>query len=374
MNSSRFRRLLAAVLGGGVALTFLGIGSVPASAGSGAGVVYTLSNRANNNAVLVFERASDGSLSAAGKFGTAGDGTGAGLGSQGALVLHGDRLFAVDAGSDEITSFDVSEDGLTLTRIRTVDSNGDLPISLTVSGSSLYVLNAGGDGNISGFTGARSGKLRPIRHSTEPLSGSGVGPAEVSFADRGDVLVVTEKNTNLIDTYAVDADTGRATGPETTASEGMTPFGFANRNDCLVVSEAAGGAPGATTVSSYTLDPGDTPHAATSALASHQGSACWVAIARHTRYAYVANTGSSTISGLRMHKDGSVSLLDASGVTATTGAAPADMAVSAGSDYLYVRAGGAPEIDGFAIQGDGGLSPVGTPPAIPASAVGLASR
>jgi 6-phosphogluconolactonase len=373
MNSSRMRRLVAAVIGGGVALTFLGIGSTAASAGSASGVVYTLTNRAENNAVLVFQRAPDGSLSPAGKFGTAGKGTGSGLGSQGALVLHGDRLFAVDAGSDEITSFAVSADGLTLTRIRTVDSGGDMPISLTVSGSTLYALNAGGDGNISGFTGVRSGKLRPIRHSTEPLSGSGVGPAEVSFADRGDVLIVTEKNTNLIDTYKVDAS-GRASGPATTASEGMTPFGFANRNDRLVVSEAAGGAAGATTVSSYALDPGDTPHPATSALASHQSSACWVAIAPHTRYAYVANTGSGTISGLRMHKDDSVSLLNASGVTATTGAAPADLAVSAGSGYLFVRAGGGPEIDGYAIQGDGGLSPVGTPAGIPASAVGLASR
>ena len=374
MKGPRFRRLVAAFLGGGVALALTGVGVSPASASSTSGVVYTLSNRAKNNAVLLFRREADGSLSPAGRFGTGGKGTGAGLGSQGALVLHGDRLFAVDAGSDEITSFAVSSDGLTLTRIRTVSSGGDMPISLTVSGSYLYVLNAGGDGNISGFVGARSGKLRAIRHSTEPLSGSGVGPAEVSFADQGDVLVVTEKNTNLLDTYMVDGATGRASGPETTASEGMTPFGFANRNDRLVVSEAAGGAAGATTVSSYALDPGDMPHAATSALASHQSSACWVAIARHTRYAYVANTGSSTITGLRMQKDDTVSLLDANGVTATTGAAPADLAVSSGSGFLFVRAGGAPEIDGYAIQGDGGLTPAGTPPGIPASAVGLAAR
>src|SRR4051812_6774594 len=374
MNSSRIRRLVSAFLSGGVALAFLGIGSTAASAGSAGGVVYTLSNRAQNNAVLVFQRASDGSLSPAGKFGTAGKGTGAGLGSQGALVLHGDRLFAVDAGSDEITSFAVSADGLTLSRIRTVDSGGDMPISLTVSGSYLYVLNAGGDGNITGFVGARSGKLHAIRHSTEPLSGTGVGPAQISFADRGDVLVVTEKNTNLIDTYAVDGSTGRATGPETTSSEGTTPFGFANRNDRLVVSEAGGGTAVATTVSSYALDPGDTPHPVTSALASHQTAACWVAIARHTHYAYVANTGSTTITGLRMRRNDSISLLDANGVTATTGPAPADLAVSGGSAFLYVRAGGGPEIDGYAIQNDGGLSPVGTPPGIPASAVGLASR
>ncbi|MFL5736796.1 MAG: lactonase family protein [Actinomycetota bacterium] len=372
VNATR-SRILAAILGSSLVLSFLGVATSGASAANAAGAVYVLTNRTSGNAVLVFPRASDGTLSSPSKFGTGGTGTGAGLGSQGAIALHGDRLYAASAGSDEITSFAVSNDGLTLTRIRTVASGGDMPISLTVSGSYLYVLNAGGDGNITGFVGARSGKLYAIRHSTQPLSGTGVGPAQISFADRGDVLVVTEKNTNLIDTYAVD-DNGRATGPETTPSEGTTPFGFANRNDRLVVSEAAGGAAGATTVSSYALDPGDTPHPVTSALASDQSSACWVAIARHTHYAYVANTGSGTITGLRMRKDDSVSLLDASGVTATTGAAPADLAVSNGSGFLYVRAGGGPEIDGYAIQNDGGLSPVGTPSGIPASAVGLASR
>jgi 6-phosphogluconolactonase len=374
MRNATRSRILAAILGSSLVLSFLGVATSGASAANAGGAVYVLTNRTSGNAVLVFPRASDGTLSSPSKFGTGGTGTGAGLGSQGAIALHGDRLYAVSAGSDEITSFAVSQDGLTLTRIRTVASGGDMPISLTVSGSYLYVLNAGGDGNITGFVGARSGKLHAIRHSTEPLSGTGVGPAQISFADRGDVLVVTEKNTNLIDTYAFDASTGRATGPETTSSEGAVPFGFANRNDRLVVSEAVGGTAGATTVSSYALDPGDTPHPVTSALASHQTAACWVAIARHTHYAYVANTGSGTITGLRMRRDDSISLLDPSGVTATTGPAPADLAVSGGSAFLYVRAGGGPEIDGYRIQSDGGLSPVGTPVGIPASAVGLASR
>src|SRR2546423_5091107 len=103
MNGSRIRRLFAAILGGGLALSFRAAGRRGASAGTASGVVYTLSNRAKGNAVLVFRRESDGSLSPAGRFTTGGTGTGAGLGSQGAVVLHGDRLFAVDAGSDQIT-------------------------------------------------------------------------------------------------------------------------------------------------------------------------------------------------------------------------------------------------------------------------------
>jgi 6-phosphogluconolactonase len=377
MKVSLRRRLSATALSAGVAAAFLGVLPSSAGAATNAGAVYVLSNRAaghGGNAVLVFARSADGSLSAPERFKTGGDGTGAGLGSQGAVIIHGDRLYAVNAGSDDVTSFSVSSDGLTLKKIKTVDSGGSMPISLTVSGSYLYVLNAGGDGNISGFVGARSGRLRPIHHSTRPLSGSGVGPAEVSFASGGHILVVTEKNTNAIDTYVVHGGTGRATGPTTTASSGMTPFGFAHKGDRIVVSEAQGGTAGASTVSSYSLDPDGTPSVATASLGNGQSSVCWVAIARHTRYAYVANTGSATISGLRMHKNDSISLLDASGVTATTGAGPADLAVSAGSDYLYSRDGGAQSISGFGINGDGSLSSVsGAAMPLPKSSVGIAA-
>src|SRR2546427_306866 len=98
-------------------------------------------------------------------------------------------------------------------------SGGTLPISLTVHGNVLYVLNGGGSGNISGFTLGASGDLTPIAGATLPLSGSTVGPADVQFSPDGRHLVVTEKNTNLLDVYAVDAS-GVASGPTTRASAG----------------------------------------------------------------------------------------------------------------------------------------------------------
>src|SRR4051794_2025268 len=59
--------------------------------------VYVLTNAAAGNAVAIFERQSDGTLRAAGTVATGGRGTGAGLGSQGALVLSEKHhwLFAV---------------------------------------------------------------------------------------------------------------------------------------------------------------------------------------------------------------------------------------------------------------------------------------
>src|SRR6266700_8009442 len=143
--------------------------------------VYTLTNQVAGNAVAVFDRAADGTLTAAGTIATGGTGTGGGLGSQGAVALSDDgrRLFAVNAGSNDVSVFSVGPAGLSLAS-RTA-SGGTLPISLTVHGNALYVLNAGGAGNISGFTVGTTGELTPIPGSIQPFSGTNVGPAQVSF-------------------------------------------------------------------------------------------------------------------------------------------------------------------------------------------------
>ncbi len=222
-----------------LALAALGVGATGAMAHSPR-AVYTLTNAPAGNAVKVFHRGGGGSLSPGGEFATGGTGTGTGLGNQGGLVLDGNRLFAVNPGSDSISSFRVRGHGLEL--IDTDASGGDQPISLTVDDGLLYVLNAGGAGNITGHTISRHGALSPLVGSTRPLSGAATGPAQVSFDPRGETLVVTEKNTNLIDTYEVNGDTGLASGPNPQASAGATPFGFAfDRRGHLIVSEAFGG-------------------------------------------------------------------------------------------------------------------------------------
>ena len=63
-------------------------GTLPQSAelargGTDVGAVFTLSNSAGGNAVIAFARSADGRLTPAGTFATQGNGTGAGLGSQG---------------------------------------------------------------------------------------------------------------------------------------------------------------------------------------------------------------------------------------------------------------------------------------------------
>ena len=355
-----------------VALAAGSLGAVGVSAAVAAGEVYTLTNGAAGNGVKVFSRAGDGSLAAKGEFATGGTGTGTGLGNQGALALEGRFLFAVNPGSDSISSFRVRADQLEL--IDTHPSGGDQPISITADDGLLYVLNAGGAGSISGHTFSRDGALSPLAGSTRPLSGDGVGPAQVSFDPDGERLIVTEKNTNLIDTYDVDDDTGLASGPTAHPSAGQTPFGFGfDKRERLIVSEAFGGSPDASAVSSYELENGALDPITASAPTT-ETAACWIVVTENGRFTYTTNTGSASISGYRIGHSGELGLLDADGRTGVTGPAPIDMALSRGSRFLYSLNSGDGSISGFRVEADGSLAAIGGAAGLPSSSTGLVAK
>jgi 6-phosphogluconolactonase (cycloisomerase 2 family) len=337
------------------------------------GAVYSITNAVNGNAVAVYDRADNGKLSLNAYFFTGGKGTGAGLGSQGAVVLEKDWVFAVNAGSNSISALKVESYGLRLTD--TVSSGGTLPTSLTAHDGLVYVLNAGGVGSISGFRLNGNGKLVPIANSTRPLSGSGVNPAEIAFSPNGRLLAVTEKGTNKIDTYQV-GENGRANGPKTFASAGATPFGFSwNNNRELFVSEAFGGALGASAASLYKVsDKGDLTVVSAS-VKTNQTAACWVAISKDGKYAYTANPTSDSLTGYQISQVG-LTLLNADGRTGTTttGSAPEDAGFSKDGHFLYVLDVKVGKVSSFKLEANGQLSPLGDFEGLPTSSVGLAVR
>lgn len=335
------------------------------------GAVYTLSNATGGNAVIAYARNRDGSLDPLGTYPTGGLGSGAGLGSQGAVTLSEDGRFllAVDPGSDEITSFQVRRDG-SLRFADRIGSGGDHPISVTIHNRLVYVVNDGGSGNIAGFRIDHDGDLSAIAGSVEPLSTSASAPAEIAFSPNGRFLVVTEKATNRITSYVIGWN-GRAGAPQWSSSAGETPFGFDfdNRGH-LIVSEAYGGATDASTVSSYRVGRSgasliDGP------VATTETAAYWVVVTDNGRFAYATNTGSGTVTGYAVAGNGDLTILDADGVTGASGGAPSDAALSAGSDFLYVRTGGS--VHAFRVAHDGSLVDLGST-TVQAGIVGLAAR
>jgi len=334
-------------------LFFASAGLVMAKRHDSPGAVYTMTNSATVNEVLVFDRSADGSLSPAGVFETGGFGTGAGLGNQGAVLLTSDNqwLYVVNAGSNTISVFKVKPGALEL--MGSVDSGGMQPVSLTVDGDLLYVLNAGGAAgdvdNIAGFMIEPDGMLQPLAGSTQPLSADDTSPAQIGFSTDGNVLVVAERGTSIIDTYVVDND-GLAGPPNVFPSAGTVPFGFSfSKRNRLYVSEA-----GTSSASSYQVYPDGNLEVISGAVPNFQAGVCWLVVVKNGRYAYTTNAGTGTISVFDINRDGTISY----GVSADAIGGVIDEALSNNSRYLYALSSGAQRIFGFQVGSDGLLTKI----------------
>ncbi|MEM5450700.1 lactonase family protein [Paraburkholderia guartelaensis] len=332
------------------------------------GAVYVMSNQPSGNSVLVYARATNGTLTYTATYQTGGKGAGTGadpLGSQGALTLDSGFLLAVNAGSNDVSLFAI--DGSKLTLLDRKPSGGQMPVSVTVKGPIAYVLNAGGTPNISGyFVDALGKRLVALPGSQRPLAGgTAAQPAQVRFAPEGNELLVTEKGTQLIDTYSVGF-TGYASTSTPHASNGVTPFGFSiTTRGYAIVSEAGSGS-----VSSYEVEDGKHLESISAAIPLGQAAPCWLVTTGDGRFAFTANAGSGTISSLRIAADGKINLLNAA---AGTLSAPLDMALSSRSKFLYVREGNG-AVSGFRVMPDGTLEPIGSVTGIPPGAQGIAAR
>lgn len=366
-----------------------------AEAGKGlTGKLYVMSNQATGNSVTVFDRDIDGGLTRGGTFPTGGLGVGGvtnpldSLLSQGALALSEDHrfLFAVEAGSDEISVLGVDDD--TLTVVDRVPSGNTFPVSVTVRENLLYVLHRGatGDSSVNGFTVGQDGKLSVLPDSSQMLvGGENAAPAQVQFSPDGTQLVVSERTNNLIDVLPLD-ETGHAGAPVQNASSGPGPFGFAFAGeDLLIVTELDAAA-----TSSYRLAEDGTLTVISGSVSTAEEGACWMAIKNTTEppFAYTSNAVSGSISGYTIDDGGALSLLNASGHTAVTVGSNAalDSAVSSDGRFLYILTGGFSEtaenpiicnpmsISAFKIEDNGNLTTIlgarGRPPAIDGLAPG----
>ena len=350
------------------------------------GMVFVQSNDPEQNSVLAFRRAADGSLTAAGEFRTGGRGGSQRdnpfdpLASQESLVF--DRahqmMIAVNAGSNSVTTFRVR--GEKLTDPHTVSSGGDFPTSIAVSGETVYVLNAGGTTNVTGFRITHSGLSR-LRHSARELGVTNDAvpmftdsPPQVGFSPDGKHLLVTTKSANTIEVFAVGHDGMLSAQAVSTKSVGDVPFSFVfDHSGHLLVTEAAKSG-----VTSYALEDDGTLETITPSVESGQQVLCWIAQAG--QFFYGTNPGSSTISLYTVDGEGRVALGGDNGVIANAGGAaavaavaaaaadadkapgagPIDLAATADGGLLYVQNTLAGTVEGFRVGADGSLSLVTT--------------
>jgi 6-phosphogluconolactonase (cycloisomerase 2 family) len=357
----------------------------------GPGAVYTMTNDPLANAILAYHRDGSGDLTPRGVFFTSGRGTGGkepdfALANARALVLSedGQLLFAVNPGSDDISVFSVSDEGLKLVDRKV--SGGHLPISVTVSGNLLYVLNAGGnDGqkdNISGFTVGHDGHLTAIANSTGLLSADTTNPAQIGFNRTGTALVVTERVANNIDTFAVGRD-GLATGPVVNPAPVLNPAGPTNpfgfdfdARGGLFVSDDFNDAAGLGALSSFRLTDSGVLQPVSQNVQAGQSGACWVGVSRNSRFAYLVNAVSSAISVYSI--DPTTEKVDLLGsVPSPTN--PTDIGFSLDGRFLYAlnpdETGNAPGITAYRVDPKtGSLTPLPGITDLPNTVDGLAVR
>lgn len=340
------------------------------------GKVFTSTNATGNNELLVYTTMHGGALSLLARVATNGQGTGGGLGSQGAVTLSGDGryVFVVNARSNTVSTFALRGEHVVLTSV--IDSGGLQPISVTENDGIVVVLNALGNGNVAGFRNVH-GELKPLADGVRGLSAAGgTGPAQVGFGADGEVLVVTEKATNRLTSYRVRRD-GALGQPVVTASSGITPFGFAfDRRDHLIVSEAFGGAMNASAASSYRFDERAPaiPVLVSASVPTTQTAACWVVITPNGKFAYTGNAGSNSLSSYRISRGGKIELASAAAGSTGANAGVSDLAVSSDGRNLFALAPRSLQIVSFKVSFDGSLSAAGAGTGLPVGSVGLAAN
>jgi 6-phosphogluconolactonase len=333
--------------------------------------VFVMTNDANHNAVIAFRHDSDGGLTKAGKFFTGGRGSGGTtdpLASQGSLTLSddGSLLFAVNAGSGELSVFRVFGHSLWLVDI--VPCGGSEPVAVAQHGNLVFLVNAGGTNNVVGFRLEYNQHLKRIPHGTALLSAGNSGPGSIAFSPSGNSLLVTEKSTNKIDVFNVHGD--GTLGPivtSTSVGPGTFAVTFASNGAALVAETGPAGGTNASAVSSYAVS-GSGALSAISASVPTQGAAtCWLEATPDGRYVYTANSASSSISGFAIGKDGTLTALPGTVLaTLAAGSTDIDTAISSNGEFLYTLDTGTGTVATFRIEKDGTLTGLGEFSGLPA--------
>jgi 6-phosphogluconolactonase len=335
--------------------------------------VFVMSNNAERNQVIAFERRNDGSFSEQSRFDTLGRGSGGvndPLESQGSLTLSADHsvLFAANAGSGDITVFRVRGGSLSVTDKE--PSGGSQPVSIAQWGNTVYVLNSGGPGSVTAFRLNGSGQLHPIANATAFLSANATGGASISVSPDGETVAVVERIAGNIDTFHVKAD-GTLTAAVVNPSPGAGAFSarFAPDGKLIVsetgpANEAAGSA-----ISSYTVQSNGKLAAVSQSVPTDGAANCWNAITPDGKRVYVSNAGSSNIAGFAISAAGKLAPIAGTIVGSNPdGSTNLDIAISVDGKFLYSLNGEAGTVGVFAIQPNGTLEEVTQIPGLPAAA------
>ncbi len=339
-----------------------GLAATQHHTGGTSGEVFVQTDNTSGNAIVVYHRNDDGTLTQAAQYATGGLGgilSGSVVdhtASQGSLTYdreHG-LLYAVNAGSNTVTVFEVHGDHLI--RHQVIGSGGSFPVSVAARGHAVYVLNARDGGSVQGFLRVGSSLIRvPSWHRALGLDATQTPeftstPGQVAFTPDGRQLVVTTKgNGNDIDVFGVTPGGAPSAAPVVNADPGAVPFAVSfDSGGHLAVAEA-----GTNSVATFTVGRNGKLTLVNRA-ATGQMATCW--IARDGSLFYASNAGSASVSG---YADFGSGALHALGNTAAN-AGTVDAVASPDGRHLYVQGGANGTVAEYAVHANGALTEIGS--------------
>jgi 6-phosphogluconolactonase len=334
--------------------------------------VFVMSNNAERNQVIAFERTNDGSYFEQNRFDTFGRGSGGvndPLEAQGSLTLSPDHtlLYAANAGSGDITVFRVQ--GKSLFVIDKEPSGGSQPVSIAQWGNTVYVLNSGGAGSVVAFHVSRSGQLQRIANATAFLSANATGGGSVSVSPDGQTVAVVERIANNIDTFHVNSDGTLGTAVvNPSPGEGAFSARYAPDGKLIVSETGPASEPAGSAISSYTVQANGKLAAVSQSVPTDGGANCWNAISPDGTHVYASNAGSSDIAGFTVSSAGALTPIAGTIVGANpAGSTNLDITVSGDGKFLYSLNGEVGTVGVFAIQPNGTLVEVTQIQGLPAA-------
>jgi 6-phosphogluconolactonase (cycloisomerase 2 family) len=234
-------------------------------------------------------------------------------------------------------------------------------VAVSQHGNLVYVVNAGGTSNVSGFRLQDNGQLQPIAGSTIYLSTGNSGAASLSFSPDGQFLLATEKLTNNIDVFHVQTNgTLAAIVINPNAGPGAFAVAFAPNGTALVTETGPSGGTDASALSSYAVAANGTLTAVSASVPTLGAATCWQAVTPNGQWVYTSNAGSATISGFALSASGALTPVAGTLVgTNPSGSTNLDLAISADGKFLYTLNSGTGTVSIFGISQDGTLTSLG---------------
>jgi len=300
--------------------------------------VYSL----DQGVVSIYSGNSEGQLSNAGQITTNGTGSGSsGLQSQNGIIVFQNYIFAVNAGSNSVSMFQIQPtDPTVVVILSTVDSGGDWPLSLTAYGNTLCVINGGARNGIRCFTITSSGlvfqvDLRLNLTLTTPPANH-MGPAQISFTNNGDALVVSVKGLNP-PVWVFPYYKGVISKGFSTPAHGAVSFGFTfDTDDTVILTDASPYNNGSGLI---LINPSTASFLSNYYLIPGQNAACWVVRSSQTSNFYVANAATSTVSEISRSSGNSLTLVNNYYLGNTSHPTDMTIATVGGQDWLFVVVG-----------------------------------